>query len=163
MQGLQTMRSSLVAVVVLVLAGCGGDAPEEAGSAGTSATAPAAAAAGADAVNAVLQTRGTPIARLQFVIDSRPVVGQSFKVKLVASAPQAVPALQLVSESADLTLENPSTLLVLESAEARATHELSAVAGREGLVEIIVKLRGEPEQPEAIYSIPVLVGAPAAG
>lgn len=156
------MRSALVAVVVLVLAGCDGGASGDADGAGTGAAAPAVAAAGAEAVNAVLQTPGTPVARLQFVIETRPTVGQSFKVQLLANSPEAVPTLQLVSESAELTLENPSTLLVLESSDASATHELTAVASQEGLAEIIVKLRGDPAGPEAVYSIPVLVVAPAA-
>jgi hypothetical protein len=157
------MRSGLIAMVLLVQAGCGGGASGDAGSAGTDVTAPAVAAAGAEAVDAVLQKSGTPVARLQFVIDSRPVVGQSFTVRLLATASEAVPALQLVSESAELKLENPSTLLVLESSDTGATHALTAIAGQEGLAEIIVKLRGDPARPEAVYSIPVMVGPPAAG
>lgn len=148
---------------LLVLTGCGGGAPDESGAGGPSTAKPAASVAGADAVSAVLQTAGTPVARLQFELESRPVVGQSFKVRLLASAAQPVPTLQLTAESAELTLENPSTLLVLETADASAAHELSVVAAHEGLVEIIVKLRAGPDQPEAIYAIPVLVGAPAAG
>jgi len=163
MQGFRKMRSSVVAMGLLVLAGCGGGATEEAGRSGDAANKPAAAVAGADAVSAVLQTHGTPVARLQFEIETRPVVGQPFKVRLMASAPQPVPTLQLAAESAELTLENPSTLLVLEEADASVAYELSAVAAHEGLAEIIVKLRAGPDQPEAVYAIPLLVGAPADG
>ena len=67
------MNKRLLAMLVMgfVISGCSG---EKAGvSAASAAKAPAAA--GAEAVAAVLQSEGTPAAKLAFVLPARPVIG----------------------------------------------------------------------------------------
>src|SRR5262245_63946300 len=81
------MRTAVVAVVALALAACSGDKPADSADAGAPKANPAGA--GQAEVNAVLQSTGAPLAKLQFVIDSRPVVGKSFQLTLVASAATA--------------------------------------------------------------------------
>src|SRR5688572_3959238 len=121
------MKTHALAFVtmVLVLCACGSKSEDDAGD-GTqaaSATANNGSRAGAnDAVAAVLQSEGTPVARVVFVLETRPVVGQPFSIKLEITAAEPVAALQLSAESATLILAPTSATVALTGAEVPVTH-----------------------------------------
>lgn len=160
------MRTSLVALLLLALAACGrgGSADQpQAAAAGTGTTATAASPA-AEAVAAVLQSAGTPLARLQFVIGERPVAGVAFPINLLATAAAgAEPAtVRLTAESDGLILQEASAVLALGAAGDPATHAVTARAAGEGLYEVTVRLVVDADLPATVYVIPVLVAAAAA-
>lgn len=154
------MRTATVtiAAIALALGACGGKqeerAPGDAASTGEGATT-ASRAADNDAVAAVQSTPGTPVARLHFVIESRPVAGQPFVVRLLVSAAEPQPELHLAAESSTLTIQPRTAVLALDTAAGAVTHTLTVTAGQAGLAEISVRLKaGAAETP---YAIPVLV------
>jgi hypothetical protein len=157
-----------IAAMTLVLVACG--RKDEAPGTGPAASAsPTASAAGAedsadpDAVPAVLQSQGAPVAGLSFVIESRPVIGKPFAVRLLATAEQPLPALLVSVESSSLIVSPASGVLSIAGAGDPASHELAVTAQQAGLAEITVRLRGEGEDAvETAYAIPVLVSAAAA-
>jgi hypothetical protein len=146
------MKTHTVAFVAMALAlsACGSKSDDDAAggtqAAPTTANGPRGGAG--DAVAAVLQSEGTPVARLAFVLETRPVVGQPFSIKLEVTAAQPLPALQLSAESASLILAPASAVLALPSAEVPVTHELIATSQQEGLAELGVRLKAG-EGPEA--------------
>lgn len=159
------MNNRLVAmlVVAFVVGGC--SRGEQEGAATDAPAARAPAAPGADVVAAVLQSTGTPVARLSFVIAAKPVLGVRSGLRLDFSAAAQASALLLQVAAEGLTID-PATAeasLTLVDGEV-VSHELGFTPQREGLSEITVRLRsGEEGGAEAVYVIPVLVEKPAAG
>jgi hypothetical protein len=156
------MKTRIVLMALLALAGCGrSEQPEDGGSAKSTAKAQPVAA---DAVAAVLQS-GAPIARLSFMLDMKPQQGSPATMRLDFSAPEAM-ALSMVAESDGLTLD-PATAkgsVTLTGGGAVTSHELRFTAQREGLIEIVVRLRkDEADGAETVYAIPVLAAPAAAG
>lgn len=159
------MKHGLVALLALVLAGCGSKTEE-----GTAQRAAAASAqvAGSDEVAAVLESAGTPVAKVRFVIDTLPVAGRAFKVKVVVASATPVPQLLVKVTAEDITVEPPTVILVLgETAgggsEISNSHTFSVTAQQEGLAELAVRLTTAPDVPETVYIIPVLVAKPGSG
>lgn len=155
----------MTALLAATLAACGGDAPADAGAPGPSTGASPATGverAGRDAVAAVLQSSGTPLASLWFELPSRPVAGQPFALKLLASAPQPVPQLNVSVESPDLIVTPAAGTLALPTAQEPAAMELAITGQNEGMAELIVRLTGGEGSSEAVYAIAVYVTAPAA-
>jgi hypothetical protein len=160
------MKTVAMAVATaLVLAGCGRkDAQQAAAPAGSAApSASVAAGSGLDqnAVAAVLQSPGAPVAALSFLIESRPVVDKPFALKLLATAAQPLPALQLGVESASLIVSPANGVLAIEDAGKPVSYELVVTAPAAGLTQLTVSLKGE-ELPVTEYAIPVLVSEAAA-
>jgi len=160
-------RVAAIAAAAFVLAACN-KGPDEA-AAPASGSKPAAGsqrapAAAGDAVAAVLQSQGTPIATLSYLIETRPVVGQPFALKLLVTAGQPLPTLQLAAESPTLIVAPASGTLAIEAAGTPVTHELIVTAPKDGLAEVVVKLKASDE-PETVYALAVLVSpaAPAGG
>jgi len=163
------MRTCLLAISALLLAACGGASPDAGTGAGRPATGAAIArpASTDDAVAAVLESPGTPVAQLRFLIDSRPVAGKPFRLQLIASAGEAVSPLSLGLESADLAVDPANASLALRETGSGAVHQYSASrdfmvsAQHAGLVELTVHLTGDTAEPETLYVIPVLVAGAA--
>jgi hypothetical protein len=160
------MNNRLVAVLVVVLAvaGCGKNKQaDNAAAAGAMARAPVAA--GADAVAAVLQTPGTPVAKLGFVVVTRPVLGAQSGLRLDVTS--AVPAALLASAEGDgvvIDAATARTSLAFVTGGSTVSHELKLTPQREGLAEVTVRLRStEPDSVETVYVVPVLVARAAAG
>lgn len=158
------MKYFLVVTMALVLAACGSKGEDE--------TAPVAATGGSspaiggnDSVAAALDSPGTPVAQLRFVIDTRPVVGKPFRVQLVATATTPVSPLVLVAESDSLRIDPANAVLDLAQLESAAgaarsysaTHDLTVTAKDTGLAEVFVRLTSGLDSPETRYVIPVLV------
>jgi hypothetical protein len=154
------MNNGLLAMLVVggLVAGCSGE--KAGGSAPTEAKAPAAA--GVEAVAAVLQSDGTPVAKLAFVVVTRPVVGAQSDLRLDFSAAAVVPDLQVRAESASITID-PATAVASVSIAAGKTvsHQVRLTPQREGLAEVTVRLRAGADGAETVYVIPVLVAATA--
>jgi hypothetical protein len=151
-------RLPVMLVVALAVAGCSG---EEAG-----ADAPAASRAPvavADAVAGVLQSGGTPIAKLAYVLAAKPVVGTQADLRLDLLSMSPVQDLQVQAEGSSITMD-PATAQARVSLEAGKTlgHQLRFTAQREGLTRITVRLRSGTG-PETVYDIPVLVADAAGG
>jgi hypothetical protein len=154
-------RLAAILVVALVVAGCSRGEPD--GAAGDVA-ARAPAAPGADVVAGVLQSSGTPVAKLGFVLGPKPAIGIQSSLRLDISAAAPVPTLQLVAEPDGLALDPATARSTLALAAGKVvSHELLFTPEREGLSEITVRLRSGEEGSETIYAIPVLVEKPAAG
>lgn len=160
------MKNAAVTVVALAmtLAACDKGPEQQAVSTGTAApvAAPEAGTArgGGDAVQAVLQSQGTPLARLQFVLDSRPVAGKPFSLQLHFSAPAPVPELQWAAESSGLIIAPDSATLAIAAADTPVVQQVIVTAPREGLVDMQVRLKGA-DAAETVYAVPVLVAAAA--
>jgi hypothetical protein len=159
------MNKSLVAmlVVVLAVAGCGKNKQAD-GAADAAATARAPVAAGADAVAAVLQSTGTPMAKLGFVVLTKPVIGVQSALRLDITSPDPA-ALLLVAEADGLDIDPASARasVAFVTGGTTVSHELKVTPQREGLAEVTVRLRsGEAESVETVYVIPVLVARTAA-
>jgi hypothetical protein len=159
------MNNRLVAMLVVaqVVAGCGRNEQAD-NAAGTQAAARATATAGADVVAAVLQSPGTPVAKLGFVVTTSPAVGAPSSLRLEISAPAPVPNLQFTAEGEGMAID-PATARVgfaLATAGAVATHELRFTPQRDGLTEVTVRLRNEAGE-ETTYVIPLLVAKAAGG
>jgi hypothetical protein len=156
------MKHVLVATMVLFLTACGRGGGDQAAST-TSATGSRPAAAGGDSVAAVLESQGTPLAQVRFVIDTRPEVGKPFHVQLIVSATVSTPPLRLVAESDRLVLDDANVELKLEaegtgaSRAYTARHELPVTAQKAGLAEVFVHLTSGEESQETLYAIPLLV------
>ena len=156
------MKNGLVAMLALVLAGCGSKTEE--GAAQRAAVASAQVAVN-DEVAAVLESAGSPVAKVRFVIDSLPVAGRSFKVKVVVASATPVPQLLVKVAGTDMTVEPSTVMLVLGEpagggSEISNSHTFSVTAAQEGLTELAVHLTTAPEAPETVYRIPVLVSKP---
>jgi hypothetical protein len=153
--------TAAMAAMALVVAACGGSPDEGAGASPAGASAPASGAQRSeDVVAAVLQTPGVPVAKLSFQIDARPVVGKPFGVKLLASASQALPELQLAIESSSLIAAPDTATLALDGSGTAVAHDLTVTARQEGLAELTVRLKAGIA--ESVYVIPVLVISAAA-
>lgn len=156
------MRTGVLAVLmVLGMAACGEQPADVAQPTGGGTR--AAAAGGdpaADAVAAVLQSKGPPVARLQFLLGARPTAGTAFAVQLLVSAATPMPALQLNAESAAMTVTPTSTTLTLPTADEVVSHELTVTAADPGLTELTVRLKSDAAAVETVYVIPVLVAGP---
>lgn len=159
------MKIAAVAMLALSLGlaacekGPGTDEPASTPSAGGNA----GRGSSGDAVAAVLTSPGTPVAKLSFVVDSRPVKGVPFKVGLIASAGAAVSVLEVAASSGTLDVQPETAVLAMQGESA--THELTLTSAEEGLHEFTVRLKAEGAA-EAVYAIPVLVmavGATPAG
>jgi hypothetical protein len=154
-----------LAVLTLGLVACGDTPGPESGpnsAVSTQARSATGGPRGSDAVSAVRLSEGAPVAELEFVIDSRPVAGKPFHVKLQVSAAAPVPALQLAAESTSLIVAPASATLAIESADQPAVQDLTVTAPAAGLLELGVRLKSG-DAPETLYSIPVLVAAAEAG
>jgi len=155
------MKNGLVAMLALVLAGCGSKTEEGAAQRAAAASAKVAVS---DEVAAVL-VAGPAVAKVRSVIESLPVVGRSFKVKVVVASATPVPQLLVKVEGADMTVEPSTVMLVLGEpagggSEISNSHTFSVTAAQEGLTELAVRLTTTPEAPESVYMIPVLVSKP---
>lgn len=161
------MKYLLVATMALALAACGSKSEDETASM-TSAAGPRPIIGGNDSVAAVLDSQGTPVAQLRFVIDTRPVVNKPFRLQLLASATAPVSQIQLTAESDSLLIDPGNAVLELVQEEAAsggarnysATHDLDVTAKDPGLAEVFVHLTTGPDTPETRYVIPVLVAKP---
>ncbi len=164
------MKYLLVATLALMLAACGSKGEDDAGQA-SSATDSRPAAGGDDSVAAALESQGTAVAQLRFVIDSRPVVGKPFGLQLIASTSAPLPQLHVVIESESLAIAAGAARLDLMLEEAgsgssrsyRASHELTLTPQAIGLAALSVRLSTGPDAPETLYVIPVLVAKAEAG
>jgi PBP1b-binding outer membrane lipoprotein LpoB len=154
------MRIVLVATLALMLAACGSKTGDEAAAQKRAASA-AAQAPGSDEVAAVLESAGAPLARVRFVIDSRPVAGKAFNVKVIVSSATQVPQMLLAIKSGDLVVEPASVMLVLGATEGGRenvnSQTFSVTAQKDGLTELSVHLTTEANASETRYVIPVLV------
>jgi hypothetical protein len=153
------MKNGLVAMLALVLAGCGSKTEE---GAARRAAAASAQVAGNDEVAAVLESAGSPVAKVHFVIDSLPVAGRPFKVKVVVASATPVPQLLVKVAGTDLAVEPSTVMLVLGEpagggSEISNSQTFSVTAAQEGLTELAVRLTTTPDVPETVYLIPVLV------
>lgn len=152
-------KAAAMLMVAFALPACdrqsGSAAPE-----GATTAAPAASAqrSGGDAVPAVLQSSGSPVARLSFIIDAKPVAGQPFTVKLQASAATSVQELEVLVSAPELIVAPETAKVTIEKPDAPAFHELIVTAPQPGLTELNVRLKAGAG-PEALYAIPVLVAA----
>jgi hypothetical protein len=157
------MRNFLIASMVLALAACSSADDESGQSAVQAGSRPAVI--GDESVAAVQESPGAPVAQLRFLIDTRPVVGKPFSLKLLASSPSPVPGLRMTVDSIGLELDTASADLGLElegsaddaTRSYATTHELAAVAREVGLAEVFVRLSAGADTPETLYVIPVLV------
>lgn len=156
------MKSSLLTIAALVLAGCGSSGPET-GSTGGGAPAAASAVRGDESVAAVLQSNGPAPAQLRFVIASRPALGMSFTLRLEATAAAPVPVLQLaIDPGAEFSVEPANFSLALAEAGARGSQDVTVTPRQAGLGSLSVRLKAGEEGAAAEYVIPVLVGTAAA-
>jgi hypothetical protein len=159
------MKNAPLALIAMALATSACDKVPEQPAGVPGGTTPVATgsgeARGSDAVKAVLQSPGTPVASLEFVLDARPVAGKPFALQLRVAAAQPLPALQLVAESSSLIVAPASATLVLETANAPATQDMVVTAPKPGLADLMVRLKSG-DAPETVYAVPVLVAAPAA-
>jgi PBP1b-binding outer membrane lipoprotein LpoB len=155
------MQKRLLAILVasLVASGCSREKAEE----GAVATTKAPSATASEPVAAVLQSIGTPVATLAFVVVTQPVVGRQSELRLDLSSPAAIAALQVRTESETITIDS-STAQASVAVEAGKTtsHQVRLIPRSAGLTEVTVHLRSN-DGPEAVYAIPVLVAATAAG
>jgi hypothetical protein len=159
------MRIGLVATLALVLCACG--SKDEEGASNKQATATAVAALGDESVAAVKESPGTPLARLRFLVESRPVVGKPFNVKLMLTADEHVPQLLVTPESTALSATPERVMVALghpgdTTREFTANQVFSILATREGLVELAVHLTVEGDATPSLYVIPILVAKPGA-
>ncbi len=153
------MRIGLVATLALVLCACG--SKDEQSATNKQAAATAVAALGDESVAAVLESAGKPLAKLRFLVESRPVVGKPFNLKLTVTTEAPVPQLVITPESTVLTATPASVMVALGHAgdtdrEFNAGHVFSVTASQEGLAELVVHLT-QDDTPEALYRIPILV------
>ena len=159
------MKTRLVAMAVLALAGCGrSDAPDKAAAAGNASRAPVVAAE--EAVAAVLQSAGKPIARVGFLLGSKPLLGASSTLRLDIAADEPVPALLLAAEGEAIAIEPATAQASLALAEAGTvvSYQLTFTPQRAGLAQILVRLRNaDAAGVETVYAIPLLVAAAPAG
>ena len=147
-------------VVGVVASGCTGEKAEV----GASAAAKPPAAPAAEATAAVLQSDGTPVAKLEFVLSARPVVGAPLEMRLDYSATTAIHVLQVRTEATSLAIDpaGAQASVALEAGKT-SSHQIRFTPQREGLAEITVRLRALPDGAETVYVIPVLVAAAAGG
>lgn len=153
------MNQRLIAMLVAanLLAGCGSS--DQAGASATQGGATPKTAAGADAVAAVLQSAGTPVAKLGFALSAVPAVGAAVEMRLDVSA-AAPTVLQLVAEGDGLVVDAATarTRVSVPADGARVSHSLKVTPQREGLSELTVRLSdGSAGNAETVYVIPVLV------
>lgn len=160
------MKLCLIATMALLLSACGGKTEGEVAG-GKMAAASSGAGAGDDAVAAVKVSQGAPVAQLRFVLGSRPEVGKTFRMQLVASG-SAEPQLQLALQSDALRVDPASAALDLTPAGDGAarvysgTRDFLLVGAQEGLAEVTVRVVSGEGATETVYSIPVMVTSPAA-
>jgi hypothetical protein len=150
-------RMLAVLVAGVSVAGCSG---EKAGDAAPAVN-KAPVVQGADAVAAVLQSSGTPLAKLGFVVATRPVAGMPLELRLDLSSASGVPAVQVRVEAQSFAID-PATAQVSVAVEAGRTvsHHVNLTPQKEGLAEVTVRLRSA-DSAETVYAIPVLVAAAA--
>jgi len=159
------MKICVLGMMAVLLAGCGG------GSGSTVASNKPAAGKAApvvrdDAVAAVLESQGSPVGRLSFVIDSRPVMGRPFRVQLIAASSVPLSRLSLSLESDDFAVDAAVTPVALResgsgtSREYIASQDVTVSARHDGLGELTVHVTGDADAPEGLYVIPVLVAKP---
>ena len=164
------MKLLLVSIMALMLAACGSNGEDDAAQA-YSATGSRPAATGDDSVAAVLDSQGTPVAQLRFLIGTRPMVGAPFRMQLMVSTSAPIPQLLATFESASLSIDGTSSVLqlVLDDTGSGSTlaykgaRDLMLTARNAGLAEVSVRLSTGPDAPETVYVIPVLVADAAAG
>ena len=149
----------VVAGVALVLCACGSKEEQAGAASGATASAPQAGQGRAsdNAVAAILESQGTPVAGLRFEVVARPVAGQPFTVKLLASAPQPVPALRLSVDAEGLTVVPATGVMELAAADTTVEHELTVTAAQAGLTDLHVRLAAGEGGVETLYAIPLLV------
>ena len=156
------MRICLVSMMALCLTACGEKPADQAATKKPAAQATRPVAASDDAVAAVIDSQGTPVAQLRFVIDSRPVAGKPFRLQLIASAADAV-QLQLSTQSDNLVVDPAALALDLQDSGGAgsnhfvATQDFMVLARQEGLFELFVHLTADTAGPDTVYSVPVLV------
>lgn len=146
------------AALLLVLAACGSKDDGPVGDAGSGTSAAAAGARSAEElVSAKVQSPGTPVATLQFLLSERPVAGQPFTLQLSVTAAQPVPALHLQAESSDLAVEPQQAEVAFKDDGRTGEQALTLTADEPGLMELVVRLSSEDARAETVYAIPVLV------
>jgi glucose/arabinose dehydrogenase len=155
------MRIAVVAMLALVLAACGSKTENEAAAQKRAATA-SAQAPDSEEVAAVLESTGTPLAKVSFVIESRPVVGRAFNVKVIVSSTTPVPQMLVAIKAGELVVEPASVMLVLGEAASGGGEKVNSqtflvTAPKEGLAELGVRLTTDADTPETLYIIPILV------
>jgi hypothetical protein len=160
MKGMQ-MKNSLIAMLALSLAACGGGKPD-ADAAVQAAASKAAAKPADESVAAVQVSGGSAPAQLRFVVGASPEPGKPFTLMLSATAAQPVAQLQLELDGAGMAVTPASALVSIGEAGGVATHEFTVTPAAPGLAQISVRMRAGEEAPETRYAIPVLVTDPAA-
>jgi hypothetical protein len=153
--------SAAMVVMALALGGCDRDAEESAPAAAQGSVAPTVGAerGAADAVAAVMQSQGGPATQLSFLIETRPVVGKPFAVKLYLSAAEAMPGLQLSVEPGNLISTPASGTLNITGPGQAAEQDLVVTAQQAGLWELAVSIRSPDVAAATVYKIPVMVSA----
>lgn len=155
------MKLSLVAMLALTLAACGGGKPD-ADAAAQAAAGSAAKRPADESVAAVQVSPGSAPAELRFLVGAAPEPGRPFTLTLSASAAQPLPELQLLLEAEGMTVTPGSAVLSIGEAGGVATHEFTVTPAAAGLADISVRLRAGADGAETRYAIPVLVADPAA-
>jgi hypothetical protein len=149
-----------VVVMALALGGCNRQGEEPAAEAsGTPSPAGGGERGAADAVAAVMQSQGGPATHMSFLIDTRPVAGKPFAVKLYLSAAEAMPGLQLTVESGNLISTPASATLNIVGPAQAVEQDLVVTAQQAGLWELAVSIRSPDVAAATVYKIPVMVSA----
>jgi hypothetical protein len=158
------MNNRLVSMLVVAFVVTGCSSGDQAGGAAGPKAATRKAAVGVEAVAAVLQSAGAPVAKLDFVVVSRPVVGTQTVLQLNIVAPAPVSSLQLTAEGDGVVID-PGTAKAafVLPADKLSHHDLRFTSQREGLGQVTVRLSNGPDVAETVYVIPVLVSRAGTG
>lgn len=161
-----SVRIGMVAMLALALSACGSKTDGEAAAKRLADTA-SAQALGSDDVAAVLESAGQPVAKVRFVIGSRPLAGQPFNVKVMVAAVAPVTQLLVSVQSEDLAVDPATATMALAETEkgggeTSGSQNFSVTARQDGLFELAVHLTADTAGPETLYVIPVLVTKPGA-
>jgi hypothetical protein len=168
------MRSSLTRWVVasaagIALAGCGDGTPD-APKATTSTAAPAKPVSQLppDMVAAVSSARNTSVVSVHFVLNGTPTVSKALPVDIAIVPHEPVSSLIAHFEARDglaLATGNVLERQADPKAEAVIKHQLVLLPAKEGVfvVSAVVETESSAGTVTRIYSIPVIVGAPASG
>jgi PBP1b-binding outer membrane lipoprotein LpoB len=152
-------RLLAVLVVTLMASGCSREKAEGGAASITKTSTPA----GSEPVAAVLQSTGTPVAKLGFVLVTQPVVGRQSELRLDLSSATTIGALQVRTESESFNIDSTTAQASVKvEAGQTATHDVKLIPKSAGLTQVTVRLQSD-DGSEAVYAIPVLVAATAAG
>jgi hypothetical protein len=168
------MRSSLTRWVVacaagIALAGCDDGAPADAPTGTTSTAAPKPGSQlPPDMVGAVSSARNTSVVSVHFVLNGTPTVSKPLPVDIAIVPHESVSSLIAHFEAHDglaLATGNVLERQTDPKAEAVIKHQLVLLPAKEGVfvVSAVVETESSAGTVTRIFSIPVIVGAPASG